>query len=117
MSVCLEILYNLLLTTYVYSAEHEKKYVAKNIFHTEFEYQLNLQTPLAGCPNLRVVMDTVPDHLLFVYNYCKDELLNLAGNENLSPAERKRILRDALAGLAALHDQGILHGGKLIIEL
>ncbi|PGH30142.1 hypothetical protein GX50_07119, partial [[Emmonsia] crescens] len=46
-----------------------------------------------------------------------DNLLNLARNKNLSPAARKRILQNASAGPAALHDQGILHSGKLIIEL
>jgi ribulose-phosphate 3-epimerase len=48
--------------------------VAKNIFHTEFEYQLDLQRPLAKCPNLRTVVDTVPDHLLFLYPYLADDL-------------------------------------------
>ena len=96
----------------VNSAKDERKYVLKNIFHTEFEYQLNMQTPLRDCPNLRVVIDTVPEHLLFVYNYCTDHLLKLAEKENLSDATKKRILRDALVGLADLHEHNILHGGK-----
>lgn len=96
----------------VNSAKDERKYVLKNIFHTEFEYQLNMQTPLRGCPNLRVVIDTVPEHLLFVYNYCTDDLLKLAEKENLSGATRKKILREALVRLECLHEQKILHGGK-----
>lgn len=83
----------------------------KNIFHTEFEYQLDLQIPLASCPNLRVVMDTIPEHLLFVYDYFTDDLLELAEKGNLSDTERKRILRATLAGLADLHERSILHGG------
>ncbi|KAG5295510.1 hypothetical protein I7I50_08279 [Histoplasma capsulatum G186AR] len=82
----------------------------KNIFHTEFEYQLDLQIPLASCPNLRVVMDTIPEHLLFVYDYFTDDLLELAEKGNLSDTERKRILRATLAGLADLHERSILHG-------
>ncbi|KAL2360307.1 hypothetical protein RJZ56_006826 [Blastomyces dermatitidis] len=99
-----------LACVYLAISRNGKKYVMKNIFHTEFEYQLDLQTPLASCPNLRVVMDTIPEHLLFVYNYFTDDLLELAKKENLSDTERKRILRATLAGLADLHDQSILHG-------
>lgn len=95
------------------NAEDQKKYAIKNIFSTEFEYQLDLQAPLRGCPNLRVVIDTVPEHLLFVYNYCTTHLLKLAEKDNLSDASRKRILRDTLAGIADLHERNILHGGEL----
>lgn len=94
------------------SAKDKRKYVLKDIFHTEFEYQFNMQTPLRDRPNLRVVIDTIPEHLLFVYNYCTDHLLKLAEKENLPDATKKRILRDALVGLADLHEQNILHGGK-----
>lgn len=94
------------------SAENQEKYVLKNIFHTEFEYQLDLQTPLRERPNLRVVIDTVPEHLLFVYNYCTSHLLELAEKENLSDASKKRILRDTLVGIADLHELNILRGGK-----
>lgn len=73
---------------------------------------MDLQSPLAGRPNLRTVMDTIPEQLLFVYNYFTGDLLELAEKANLSGAERKRILRDALAGLADLHEQKILHGGS-----
>lgn len=62
----------------VNSAKDQKKYVLNNIFHTEFEYQLDLQTPFRDHPNVRVVIDTVPEHLLFVYNYCTGHLPELA---------------------------------------
>lgn len=97
----------------VNSAKDQKKYVLKSIFHAEFEYQLDLQTPLRDRPNLRVVIDTVPEHLLFIYNYCTNHLLELAKKDNLSDASKKRILRDTLVGIADLHEQNILHGGKL----
>ncbi|KAK4150811.1 CMGC protein kinase [Chaetomidium leptoderma] len=94
---------------YLATTQEHEKYVAKNVFHTEFEYQLDLQRPLADCPNLRTVVDTVPHHLLFLYRYLADDLLKLAKNESLSDATRKWILREALAGLADLHDQNIFH--------
>lgn len=84
----------------------------KNIYHTEFEYQLDMQTPLAGCLNLRVVTDTIPEHLLFVYDYFTHDLLELAQRPKLSDAAKKTILRNVLVGLADLHERNILHGGK-----
>lgn len=57
--------------------------------------------------------DTVPGHLLFQYSYLVDDLLELAKKESLPDTARKLILRDALAGLADLHDQNIFHSGRL----
>lgn len=96
------------------SAENQKRYILKNVFHTEFEYRLNPQTPLRERPNLRVVIDTAPEHLLFVYNYCTDHILKLAEKENLSEASRRRILQNALIGIMDLHKQNILHSGELL---
>ncbi|KAF3483973.1 uncharacterized protein GIQ15_03297 [Arthroderma uncinatum] len=92
---------------YLATAKDGKKHVIKNIFHTEFEYQLDLQAPLAGCPNLRVVIDTIPEHLLFVYDYSTEDLLDLVVKKELPHLARKMILRDTLAGLAAMHKHGI----------
>lgn len=99
------------ITNQVYSTHNGKKYVAKNIFHTEFKYQLDLQRPLANCTNLRTVVDTVPGYLLFLYPYFTNDLLELAKKDGLSESARKRILRDALTGLADLHDHNIFHSG------
>lgn len=82
----------------------------KTIFKSEFAYQMSLQKPLSGCPNLRVLIDAVPQHLLFVYEHMTDDLLRL-GLRDLPAVARKRILRDALTGLAELHDRGIVHTG------
>lgn len=49
---------------------------------------------------------------MFVYKYFTDDLLSLA-RKDLPIALVKRILKDTLRGLAALHDQNIVHTGKL----
>lgn len=85
------------------------KHVLKTIFKSEFDYQLGLQKPLADCPYLRVVADDIQEHQLFTYNYLSDDLLNAARRKDLTPTVRKRILRDALRGLAELHSRGIVH--------
>jgi serine/threonine protein kinase len=67
---------------------------------------------LRGCPYLRLSHDIVPKPSMFVYKYFSDHLLSLV-QEDLSIALTKRILKDTLRGLAALHDQNIVHAGKL----
>ncbi|OKL60635.1 hypothetical protein UA08_04166 [Talaromyces atroroseus] len=66
-----------------------------------------MQQSLAHCPNLRVVNDTIPEHLLFVYEYLASDLLQFAVKDNLSDIARRRILRGALPGLAHLHANNI----------
>ncbi len=50
---------------------------------------------------------------MFVYKYFSDHLLGLV-QEDLPIAFTKRILKNTLRGLAALHDQNITHAGKHI---
>lgn len=83
----------------------------KNMIPGEFEYQLDLQKQLATCPNLRSVVDTIPDLGLFIYPFLTGDLLRLS----LTPLPREtRIytLKCALHGLADLHERGVLHNGK-----
>jgi hypothetical protein len=78
----------------------------------EFGYQLNLQKQLATCPNVRSVVDTVPNFDLFIYPFLAGDLLRLSRTP--LPRETKiYILRCALHGLADMHERGVLHNGKL----
>ena len=67
---------------------------------------------LRSCPHLRLSQDTVPELSMFVYKYFTDNLLSLVRKDLPIPLT-KRILKDTLRGLAALHDQNIIHTGKL----
>ena len=67
---------------------------------------------LRGCPYLRQLQDTVPEQSMFVYKYLTDNFLSLA-QKDLPIALTKRVLKDTLRGIAALHDQNIVHTGKL----
>ena len=49
---------------------------------------------------------------MFVYRYFADHLLSFA-RQDLPSLLSKRILRDTLRGLAALHKRNIVHTGKL----
>lgn len=77
----------------------------------EFEYQQDLQKSLASCPNVRAAVDFVPEFELFIYRYLVGDLLRLR-KKALSKDGRRSILRDALTGLAEMHDRNIMHTGK-----
>jgi len=49
---------------------------------------------------------------MIIFPYMKDDLLNLCASRQLSLRSRKRILKDALRGLAALHAENYVHTGE-----
>ncbi|EER39169.1 conserved hypothetical protein [Histoplasma capsulatum H143] len=61
----------------------KESYVIKNMIPGEFEYQLNLQQQLSACPNVRSVVDTVPDLDLFIYQFLAGDLLHIKANNIL----------------------------------
>lgn len=73
----------------------------------------DLFRPLRGCLNLRIACDTIPEQSTLVYRYFSDHLLSLAQTD-LPIQVTKRILKDALRGLAVLHDHDIVHTGKTV---
>lgn len=76
----------------------------------DFKYYEDMQRALGSSRYLRLLQDTIPARSMFVYKYLKDHLLSLA-QEDLPLLLTKRILRDALHGLAELHRQNIVHTG------
>ncbi|KAK4246834.1 kinase-like protein [Corynascus novoguineensis] len=93
----------------VYRASDEgENFIVENMISGEFEYQQDLQKPLASCTNLRTVIDIIPDFELFVYHFLAVDLLQIS-QRPLSTETRRSILRSALTGLAELHDRGIVH--------
>ncbi|KAI1385706.1 kinase-like protein [Hypoxylon trugodes] len=87
---------------------NEKMFVLKSLFENEYNYALPLQLRFNHSPYLRALRDTVPDQKMFVNEYMTDHLLNFAFKD-LPLSVQKRVLRDTLRGLAALHDQNIAH--------
>ena len=86
-----------------------QKFVAKNVL-ADFKYYQDMQRALGTSRYLRLLQDTIPDRSMFVYEYLKDHLLSLA-QKDLPLLLTKRILKDALRGLAELHHQNIVHTG------
>lgn len=87
-----------------------QKFVIKNVL-ADFGYYLDMQRGLGSSPYLRLLQDTIPGRSMFVYKYLKDHLLDLA-QKDLPLLLTKRILKDALRGVAELHHQNIVHTGQ-----
>lgn len=86
--------------------------MVKNLL-TEFKYYENMQRALSGRRHLRLIQDTIPARSMFVYTYFKDHLLFLV-QKDLPLILTKRILKDALLGLAELHHENIVHAGGFL---
>lgn len=84
-------------------------FVVKTIL-ADFQYYQDMQRSLRGSHYLRLSEDTIPERSMLVYRYLNDHLLSLAQKE-LPLLLAKRILKDALRGLAELHSQDIVHTG------
>jgi serine/threonine protein kinase len=91
----------------------------KSIPADGFSYFQGLYSEVRSSPYLRVSVDSIPDQSMFAYKYFKDHLLSFTQND--APLSiTKRILRDALRGIAALHDKDIVHtdikANNIIVE-
>lgn len=86
-----------------------QKFVVKNVL-AGFKYYQDMQQALSSSRYLRLMQDTIPERSMFVYKYFNDHLLFLA-RRDLPLLLTKRILKDALRGLAELHHQNIVHTG------
>lgn len=83
----------------------------KDIHECNLEDLLDIYRRVASCPYIRLLHDTVPGSSMFIYKFLRGHLLSLARRKMPLPVV-KRILKDTLRGLAALHDQNIVHNGK-----
>jgi serine/threonine protein kinase len=63
---------------------------------------------LRSSPYVRVSDDACPEESVFAYKYLRDHLLSFV-QKDIPLLTMKRILRDALRGIAALHSKGIVH--------
>ena len=89
----------------------------KYIHEVNFEDLRDLDKKLRGATNhVRVIEDIILDKSMFVFRYFSDNLLRL-GQTDLPLAVTKRILKDALYGIAELHDRDIVHTGNHPLSL
>ncbi|KPI44380.1 MAP kinase kinase kinase mkh1 [Cyphellophora attinorum] len=93
----------------VYRAKLEgKNFILKDILPGDFDDITQLQKLVEHSPHVRTAVDSIPARQIFVFPYLKHVLHHVRTIALDQPA-RKAIIRDALTGLADLHDQNILH--------
>ncbi|KAI1129051.1 kinase-like domain-containing protein [Nemania abortiva] len=85
-----------------------KPYLLKNPVPSAFDIRLKMLQPLTQLPHVRPLEDSITSLKIFVYPFLDGDLLEFA-KKNLSPATRRNIVRDALRGLAELHDHNLAH--------
>lgn len=100
------------LPTYCFLSANNQKSILKYVHEVNFKDLQDIHNRLRGGANyVHLVKDTIPEKSMFVFQYFDDHLLRLA-QKDLPIAVTKRILKDALRGIAELHDQDIVHTGS-----
>ncbi|KAI5926593.1 kinase-like protein [Camillea tinctor] len=93
----------------VYRATHEgKQFIIKDTNPFDFDYRVSLQKHVERSPHVRTAVDSIPERHMFVFPYLEKCLIDV-DIDALSSVTKKAIIRDALTGLADLHDKKILH--------
>jgi len=102
-------LYN--LRAYCFLSANNQNFILKYIHEVNLTDLQDINNRLRGSANhVRLVKDAIPEKSMFVFQYFDDHLLRLA-QKDLPIAVTKQILKDALRGIAELHDQDIVHTG------
>ncbi|KAM5453960.1 hypothetical protein MaudCBS49596_002585 [Microsporum audouinii] len=90
------------------AAAGDKKYILKYIHAVNFEDLRELNNKLLGTNHVRLPQDILPEKSMFVFEYFTGHLPHLV-QDNMPLETTKKILKDALCGLAELHDRDIVH--------
>jgi len=84
------------------------KDIPKNIFSA---FNQNIKPRLQDCPHLRLPLDTIPNQRIFVYEYLKNDMLNLVRKKGVNSCAKRQILKATLEGIAEMHVRSIVHLG------
>lgn len=97
---------------YLASDPQGEKTILKYIHEANYRYLVNeiYGRLRSNTHHLRLYKDVVPEMSLFVFEHFTGHLLELA-QKGLPILTTKRILKEALLGLAEMHDQDIVHTG------
>ncbi|KAF1840293.1 kinase-like protein [Cucurbitaria berberidis CBS 394.84] len=88
-----------------------RKYILKYIPEVNYSY---LEKEIYGrlredAKNVRIIEDAIPDKSMFVFKYFRSHFLGLVQQKNLPLDVTKTILKQALLGIAEMHDKEIVH--------
>jgi serine/threonine protein kinase len=71
----------------------------------------NTSRDLRKSQSVRLPIDSVKDEMTFVYPHFTEDLTSFVKSHDIPVAKMKRILRNVLEGLKAIHDKDWIHGG------
>lgn len=91
-------------------SDSHAKYVVKEI-PQDFKTREGIYDRVRHCPNIRMPIDRVPERRMFNFHFLDTNLLQFAQRE-VPLAQIKTILKQVLQGLAALHEQRVVHNGR-----
>jgi hypothetical protein len=89
-----------------------EQYILKDILPGDFEHSLNLMKLVDGSAHVRTSVDSIPDRHMFLFPFLKENL-QLVDTPKLTHSVKKNLIKDALTGLANLHDKSIYHTGRI----
>ncbi|KAI1120361.1 kinase-like protein [Nemania abortiva] len=93
----------------VYRATQEgEQFILKDIIPGDLDHIISLQKHVEHSPNVRTVVDSIPERHMLVFPYLEKGLLHV-DTAALSSVAKKAIIRDALTGVADLHNEHIIH--------
>ena len=100
------------LHAYTYIRADGHKFIQKYIHPVNFEDLQEVNNCLRdNASHFRLAVDTIPDKSMFVFEHFTDHLLTLAKKDLPLVVMIKRIFKNALTGLAEIHDQDVVHTG------
>ncbi|RAK83920.1 calcium/calmodulin dependent protein kinase [Aspergillus costaricaensis CBS 115574] len=87
----------------------DERFILKYIHEVNFEDLQDVNSRLRNdASHVRLAQDIIPEKSMYVFEYLTGHLLHLA-QKDLSLETRKRLLKEALLGIAEMHEKDVVH--------
>ncbi|KAK4133849.1 hypothetical protein BT67DRAFT_449946 [Trichocladium antarcticum] len=87
---------------------YRASYILKDILPGDFQYIQELQKLIDSSAYVQTLVNSIPNRHMFIYPFL-DTNLQLVETIAIPPFIKIKIIKDALTGLANLHDKGVYH--------
>lgn len=94
------------------SDEHTRKVIVKRAPKQRLNNEREVLEILHGHPCIRPMIDITPS---LVLKFLDENLLKLSGQKRIEGPDLKLVARSLLQALAALHEHGFVHTGKIVL--
>lgn len=97
------------------SDEHTRKVIVKRAPKQRLNNEREVLEILHGHPCIRPMIDISEDPPSLVLKFLDENLLKLSGQKRIEGPDLKLVARSLLQALAALHEHGFVHTGKIVL--